>query len=843
MLGRGNPKRATYLRVTSLLTAGQFMAALTGTATLSATIGNTMAASMTGTATMTAALLTDKVAVKASANISADPGDATTAVLPAPSGKTTAAFTPGRILDDTRLTPSINIGQEGYTELEWSITTTSLIAGGDVLEFRVVLYPSDTLLDQYTATPTWIIGSSDTTLAASMAGTASLSANLSAPAPLRPKGVINPTVAETLRRAVAVRIARPNPLQFISGQPEDDVGLRMAAALTGTATVTAPLSTSITMASGMAGTATLDAQLTTSLTLAAALTGTATIDAPLQIGGEIAAVLDGTATVAAALDTAITMAAVLDGVATITPNLQTNLAATLAGTATLTADLTTGGSTMAAALLATAGLTASLTTGGSTLACALVGTATVLADLTAPVAVPDHPVTVTGMARAAIAWRDNVGTRWLALGTHSNLQVFAGGVLTDITPTTFTVGRPNTQTTTGAYGQGAYGIGAYGVGDTAASVLDEASVWSLDTFGQYLVGVMPEDGQIVVWEASVANPAYPLNTAGFPGTTDGGHPTSALGVVVTPERYLMALGVNGDPRLVQWADQESLTVWNPSAINSAGDFPLQTPGSLRAGRAGKNETLIWTDTDLWKAVYIGAPLIYAFERVGTACGVISRGSMAVVDGQAFWMGLTGFYRYDGWVRPMPCDVVDLVFNDFNRTQAAKVTCHTIAEYNEVWWHYPSAGSLENDRYVAVNIQDGTWMAGVLGRTCGVDRGTLGYPVLVGADGICYEHEKGNDRGGLLPYAETGYLELADGDVVSLIRRLIPDDRNLGDVDVVISVRDWPNGAVRTYGPYDLSAPTNLRITGREIALRVQEREASDWRVGDLRIDLVPRGKR
>lgn len=94
---------------------------------------------------------THKIFLSASANIAAAAASSTTAQLTAPTGKTTASSTPGRISDDTNPLPAISIGLNNYTELEWAIIATSPGAVGDFYEFRVTA--AGTALNTYSKTP------------------------------------------------------------------------------------------------------------------------------------------------------------------------------------------------------------------------------------------------------------------------------------------------------------------------------------------------------------------------------------------------------------------------------------------------------------------------------------------------------------------------------------------------------------------------------------------------------------------------------------------------------------------------------------------------------------------
>jgi hypothetical protein len=165
-------------------------------------------------------------------------------------------------------------------------------------------------------------------------------------------------------------------------------------------------------------------------------------------------------------------------------------------------------------------------------------------------------------------------------------------------------------------------------------------------------------------------------------------------------------------------------------------------------------------------------------------------------------------------------------------------------FGEVWWFYPSNGSLENDRYVVFNYMENTWYIGNLPRTAGVDRGAFRQPMMFDADDRkLYEHEVGFDYGSLTPFAESGPFRIGTGDNVVSVTELIPDEKTQGDVNAVFKSRFYPNGTERSYGPYSLSNPTSVRFTGRQIRMRVEGQRLSDWRVGINRVDVATGGRR
>jgi hypothetical protein len=444
---------------------------------------------------------------------------------------------------------------------------------------------------------------------------------------------------------------------------------------------------------------------------------------------------------------------------------------------------------------------------------------------------------LTGKPRAGYAFRGNNGSVRIAFGTHSKLYIVIAGVLTDITPASLTAGNQDGSYAggSGTYGSGAYGSGPYG-GITLANTLTEADTWTLDNFGEHLVACLTSDGRILSWDGDTANNAEPVANG----------PTGVRAVVVTPERFLVALGTANDPRLVKWASQESETVWTAAANNTAGDFPLSTSGRFVAGRRTRKQTLIWTDVDLWTMTFIGGTLVYAFDQVGEACGLIGPQAAAVIGSRAIWMGTKGFFQFDGYVTPVDCEVADYVFNDMNVTQRAKIQAGTRAEYHEVWWFYPSAGSTENDRYVVYNYKEGHWTVGKLARGAMVDRGVPPSPIMVDTSGQMWEHEVGFSRTGASgPYIESGPLELDEGDRLVRVQKIIPDSNAKGSLDLVVKGVDLPNGTERTHGTFLFTAgqATDTRFTERSIRLQFREETLGDWRLGIVRLAGRPQGRR
>lgn len=436
--------------------------------------------------------------------------------------------------------------------------------------------------------------------------------------------------------------------------------------------------------------------------------------------------------------------------------------------------------------------------------------------------------------RGAVAWRDLSGDRWFAAGSYAKLLVTtANNTVYDITPAAFVTGDQDAAVNTG-YSGGFYGTAAYGIPRPDTGSYTFATTWSLDTWGEYLVACADSDGRLLEWQLNTASDAVAITNA----------PTGCAALHVTEERFLFALGPGGNFRKVQWSDREDNTVWTPLAENEAGDIELQTVGQIMLGIRARGQSLILTDQDAHTATYQGPPFVYGFERVGSSCGAISRLCAASVDAGVFWMGQRNFHVYSGGaVNDLPCDVADYVFSSINRSQISKVAAVPNARFNEIWWFYPSGGSTENDSYVAYNYVENHWSIGSLSRTSGVDLGVFSTPIWMTADGKAVNHEIGNQTDGAAPYAESGPVQIGTGDNVMAATDFIPDEKTQGDATVTFKTRFYPNDTERSYGPYSMANPTNVRFTGRQVAMRVTGDLNTDWRWGIPRLDAVQGGRR
>lgn len=435
-------------------------------------------------------------------------------------------------------------------------------------------------------------------------------------------------------------------------------------------------------------------------------------------------------------------------------------------------------------------------------------------------------------------WESNDGSRYYAGGSYNELKIgTTDGTITDITPTDLTAGLEHSDISVG-YGTGTYGSGTYGT-SRANNTYTEVNTWSLDNWGEYLVACSTGDGRLLEWDLNTANNAAAISNA----------PTNCTGLLVTEERIMFALGAGGNPRKIQWSDYQDNTTWSPTVSNQAGDTELQTSGQIMQGIRTRGQVLILTDIDAHSMRYTGPPFVYSNQRVGTACGAISRAAAVDTDAGVFWMGQRDFHAFDGnVVRTLPCDVHDHVYGEIQGKNQTKAWAFNNSEFGEVWWFYQSTAQAsetgEIDKYVAYNYKENYWHIGELSRTAGGPRGVYANPLLVDSTDV-YKHEVAGS-GAENMFAETAPMQMGNGENVMHVTSFVADEKTKGDVQVTFTTKLYPNeNAVneRTFGPFDPLTPTGVRLSGRQMKMRLDFDDGADFRFGVMRLDTIQGGKR
>jgi len=431
-------------------------------------------------------------------------------------------------------------------------------------------------------------------------------------------------------------------------------------------------------------------------------------------------------------------------------------------------------------------------------------------------------------------------------------------------------------------------------GTTSGDIVTAPGLWSLDNFGNKLIATI-SGGETFEWDSD------PTTATETRAVIASGAPTASRDMLVsTPDRHLIFFGTETtigtkstqDEMFIRFSSQEDITDYVPTATNSAGTQRLADGSRIVGTLRGRNAIYVWTDTALFIMRFVGAPFTFAFEQVGTNCGLIGKNACVEVDGTAYWMSENGFFRYGGQLESLPCLVEDHVYDDINTIPKQHINAGLNNLFGEISWFYPNSGSNVVNRVVTYNYIESSndrpiWTTGTLDRTAWSDSAVFGKPhasqydadtnvaststtyVQGNTDGssIYYEHEKGLDQikegatSAITANIESGDFDIGmteggtadlrgDGEFMMKIRRVLPDFLSqTGDAVVTLNLKDFPNdtAASSSLGPFTVNTSIqkiDTRARARSISLKVSNTSTSQfWKLGTFRIDIQPDGRR
>lgn len=322
-----------------------------------------------------------------------------------------------------------------------------------------------------------------------------------------------------------------------------------------------------------------------------------------------------------------------------------------------------------------------------------------------------------------------------------------------------------------------------------------------------------------------------------------------------------------DPMLIRWSNQESVVDWVPSSLNQAGSVRLSHGSEIVTALQARQEIVVWTDSSLYSLQYVGAPVVWSSQLLGDNISIAGQNAAAIASGVVFWMGVDKFYRYDGRVQTLRCDLRRHVFSNINLNQNQQIFAGTNEGFNEVWWFYCSADATAVDSYVVYNYAEDIWYYGSLARTAWIDSGLRDYPVAATYSYNLVNHEEGiDDNQTGTPAAITAYIESAefdidDGEKFGFIWRMVPDltfqGSTAGTPQVTMTMYGM-NGsgsgfnteaakAVARTSTITIEQFTNIvytRIRGRQMIMKISsDGLGTTWQLGAPRIDIRPDGRR
>jgi hypothetical protein len=433
---------------------------------------------------------------------------------------------------------------------------------------------------------------------------------------------------------------------------------------------------------------------------------------------------------------------------------------------------------------------------------------------------------------------------------------------------------PETQIPVLGWGSGTWGSGTWGAG--AGSVTDLRS-WSQSNFGEDLIFSL-RDGPIYYWDATLGITTRGVNLVTLSGASDV--PTVQKFIYVSDvSRFVFAFGCNDygsavqNPMLIRWSDQESAVQWTPDPTNQAGSIQLSRGSELVTALQTRQEIVVWTDVALYSLQYVGVPAVWRSELLGDNISIVSPSSASVASGVVYWMGIDKFYKYDGRVQTLRCDLRQYIFSDINYAQSEQFFSGTSEGFNEVWWFYCSANSTSIDKYVVYNYSEDIWYYGTMARTAWLDSGLRDYPLAATYSRNLVDHEQGvddNETGTPAAIAASigsSEFDIDDGHNFGFVWRVIPDltfRNSTGDltpqctmtlIPLINSGSGYKNPRstagtssagiqrIASVPVEEFTGQVYIRVRGRQMIFKVDSNQlGTTWQLGAPRIDIKSDGR-
>jgi hypothetical protein len=238
-----------------------------------------------------------------------------------------------------------------------------------------------------------------------------------------------------------------------------------------------------------------------------------------------------------------------------------------------------------------------------------------------------------------------------------------------------------------------------------------------------------------------------------------------------------------NPMAVRWSTAGRITDWEPNSntyANDAGFIVLSHGSEIVTAVQSRQEITIFTDSSLYSMQFLGGDIVWKFQLLGDNISIIGPNAAVVASGALYWMGVDKFYRYDGRISTLRCDLRNFIFESINKTQSDQVFCSTNEGFNEIWWFYCIGASTTITNYVVYNYAEDIWYYGTMGRTAWLDSGLNNYPLAATYIPNLVEHENGiDDNSTSTPAAVEAYIlssefDIHDGDRFGFVWRVVPD---------------------------------------------------------------------
>lgn len=390
-------------------------------------------------------------------------------------------------------------------------------------------------------------------------------------------------------------------------------------------------------------------------------------------------------------------------------------------------------------------------------------------------------------------------------------------------------GVTDTTETGFGWGTGTWGAGTWGTPRTSGLV-EEARIWCLKPWGEDVLA-LPRGKALYFWDTSLGTGTRATKVTTAPSRND-------FMLVSSSFRCVVLFGTETtssvyDPLLIRWSDAEDYTDYDPlTAGTIAGEYRLQKGTKIvGACETRSGEIIVATDA----AIYIMRPSTgdetFGVYLLSDTAGSISPNGMIDIDGRVLILTAGGIKEYDGVVKDFSTSIDYFLFNQnsngsLSQSQNVKFYFSYVRLYQEVWLWWADKNNTEINRYAIIDLNEGYVADGTLSRTTYMDNGIYANPYAYNSSGTLFTHEVGSNADGsaMEAYVEMGYYNIAEGDYIMFVDRIVPDGIFSQQMELIFKAKKFPiddSYVEKTYTFDPNQGQIKTRVRGRHISLKLR----------------------
>jgi hypothetical protein len=327
---------------------------------------------------------------------------------------------------------------------------------------------------------------------------------------------------------------------------------------------------------------------------------------------------------------------------------------------------------------------------------------------------------------------------------------------------------------------GAPFVGVPWASGTDTSLVVQPRIWWADMFGDTLICGAGSQGKCYYWTADFATAPAIISNA----------PNADWGWIEDAKLVILSGNTVANSNVGDYND------WT-IAVGSYAYSDAKEDANKLIGRAYVNgENIVFADENkMFRLKWVGGAVKWQWSQVSSNIGTVSPLGYVVAGGVLFIFGRQNVYYYNGGLlQPLPNNTLkNYVFDDINLDQRYKVFVWYNAKFEEIWAHYPSGDSTENDRVFIYSTTEGHYTKiDNLARTAADRKGqVLNYPLLASPSSGLFQHEYGYNNNGaaLNAWFQTSYTADSNGKYITEVYGVEPDMIQTGSVDFELYAKE------------------------------------------------------